>query len=438
MIVPAYWILMALAALMVVWRPATVLGWVVITYAFEGWLQSQSTYFVSNTSLHNFVTGLLILLAVVVQFVRKQRQAASGADNVTAWILFALFAWSAASTLWSIDRGETIAIWRSTLIYNVTFIALLPLVFYDLRDVRDGLFSTLFLGAGCCALMLFAAPWLNRGLELSAPIGDSRMTNPLQIATLGGVVLLLAVTLHPMRSTKALRIVQWALVPLALAVMIKTGSRGQFFGAVVLGIAFFPMSRQLRDVPRFLGVALGLVVLTGVSWFVAKEIGLGPRFASREMADVLVGTRIRYALDLGAAWLSAGPFYWVVGLGTASAGAETDASYIHNVPLEILFELGIVGAGLFAGVVLSTIFHGLRLWRLSRNFQDARGVTAALLAVTLFYAVLSLKQGSMLGSPMLFASFLIVARSSLRAANAQAIVTHSTDQVAAWHQARTA
>ena len=415
MIVPAYWILMAMAALMVAWRPATVLGWAVIAYAFEGWLQSRSTYFVSHTSLHNLVTGLLIVLAVGVQFLKKQRQASAGETNATVWILLALFVWSALSTIWSIDRGETIAMWRSTLIYNATFIALLPLVLYDLRDVRDGLFTSLWLGAGCCALMLFAAPWMGRGLELAAPIGEDRITNPLEIATLGGAVLLLAVTLRPTGAATALRIAQWALVPLALAVMIQSGSRGQFFGSIVLGIAFFPMSRRVRDVPRFLGVAVGLAVLMGVGWFVVKEVGLGSRFESREMADVVLATRGRYALDLGSAWLGAGPFYWVVGLGTSSAAAVTDASYIHNVPLEVTFELGLVGAGLFAAFVVATFAYSRRLWHLSRSFEDARGVTAALLALTLFYAVLSLKQGSMLGSPMLFAFGLIVARSSLRA-----------------------
>lgn len=439
MTVPAYWILMALAALMVIWRPATVLGLVVISYAFEGWLQSQSTYFVANTSLHNLVTGSHIVLASGVQMLRKQREGGGGGrPNTTLWFVAVLFTWSALTALWSIDRSVSVEAWRSTLIYNATFIGLLPLVFYDLRDVRDGLFAALFFGAACCALMLFAAPWFYRGLELSAPIGDKRMTNPLEIGTLGGVVLLLAATLRPSGAVAILRLAQWGLIPLALAVMIQSGSRGQFFGSIVVGIAFFPMSRRVKDVPRFLGVALGLVLLTGLGWFVVSQVGLSGRFAGREMTDVMMGTRVRYALDLAAGWLRAGPFYWVMGLGVASSPAVTDAAYIHNVPLEILFELGIVGAGLFAGLVLATLFHGLRLWRLSRNFEDARSITAALLALTLFYAVLSLKQGSMLGSPMLFASFLIVARSSLRAGNAQAPVTPSTVATSGWIQQRIA
>ena len=72
--------------------------------------------------------------------------------------------------------------------------------------------------------------------------------------------------------------------------------------------------------------------------------------------------------------------------------------YPHNVPVEILAEEGLLGICLYLGFCFAVLFRAGRLIFSEYLEQDTRVNLGVLLALFCFEGILTLKQGSLLGS----------------------------------------
>jgi hypothetical protein len=91
------------------------------------------------------------------------------------------------------------------------------------------------------------------------------------------------------------------------------------------------------------------------------------------------------------------------GLGnSASFSPDIIGRYPHMVPLEVLGEEGVLGLALFVAIVLLSIRYAMRLSSLKVLSQDVKRVYAANFGCLVFTLLLSLKQGSLINSSMIF------------------------------------
>jgi hypothetical protein len=135
------------------------------------------------------------------------------------------------------------------------------------------------------------------------------------------------------------------------------------------------------------------------------------KLARYQETSIEQGTSIRL-VSVGvmlSAWLS-DPFTILFGLGNSAAyDPELVGIYPHNVPVEILTEEGILGFLIFSAFVIRVLWITVgRTGSVRRRIlQDA----APFLALFVFYFIVSLKQGNLLSSSLIFLAGILVERS---------------------------
>jgi hypothetical protein len=89
------------------------------------------------------------------------------------------------------------------------------------------------------------------------------------------------------------------------------------------------------------------------------------------------------------------------GLGNSASHAVV-GKYTHIVPVEVLGEEGIIGFCLLLAIILVVIRQGQRFNSLTFLSRDVKRVYAANYGCFVFTLLLSLKQGSLINSSVLF------------------------------------
>jgi O-antigen ligase len=108
--------------------------------------------------------------------------------------------------------------------------------------------------------------------------------------------------------------------------------------------------------------------------------------------------------------------HWFKTVGTMLFGLGSSASgdligiYTHMVPVDILSEEGIVGFLIYVGIILTCVKDGLRSFSLVRYNPAQRARFAILAGLFAYYFLLSLKQGTMLGSSLLFMVAILIGK----------------------------
>ncbi len=409
-----YFGMLGLVCLLVLRRPSVALGAFLCTYGLEQWAQSRDSFFFVNAALTNVATASVLIWALVVRRFRVQGGLGGGFSSVF-WIIAALFLWSIVSLLWTPDRPEAIAIWRSRLPYIAATVLLMPLVARDMDDLKAGFQMTLLLGAAVLLLLTFDSAWTGRHIQLrqGAAIGSivSDRGNPLATASLAGWVGLIALLMNFRGAGRFWQMARWPLVLLGLIVAFRAGSRGQLFAMVAAGIMFLPFSRRIRNIWGFVGTAAGVVLtLTLATWaFDIYAFGAATRWNTDNMINTWRASRFETSRVVLEEWFDAGPIYWVIGLGT-SASYDIIGFYPHLVMAEVLAEHGLIGFVLLWLVVIYGYKAYAKIHAAFRDDPVARGTAAALAALFMFEIILSFKQGSMLGSVFAFGFAVLLGR----------------------------
>jgi len=242
---------------------------------------------------HPLVTNLVIGVLVLVGIARRavKQSCVFCQFPLSAWLVAAIYGYAFITTLWAPDSQSSLAEWVRLGPYIVTVTVLAPLLLSDLADIRIAFQWTVYVGGAVCLLALVFGKWGFRGLLLNGDLYETE-TNPLALASLGGVVLLAAATLMLQKKHLVLKIINIACIPLALAVILKSGSRGQLLATGPAFVVAWLIAFRLKNVGSVAALLLTACFVVGIGVWAATIVEVDSR----------VGRAIKRTRTLPAAW----------------------------------------------------------------------------------------------------------------------------------------
>jgi hypothetical protein len=397
-------ILLAAASLV---RPPIALAAVLCLFGLKQWGQNATEILAQHALFTNVSVGVLVVIAVVR--LAFKRGCLFCRFPPAAMLVVALYLYALTTTIWSPDPESVADAWTWHVPYIITVVLLAPLLAGDMADLRAGFFLTMLVGGIICFLAVVFGTWGLRGLEVSIPSLDSSETNGLALASLGGTVTLAAAAFFLERRANLLRLIAAVCIPLALAVIIRSGARGQLLALLpafaVAGSIVFRLSS-----PRSMAALLLMTVfLVALGWWGSTLVEVSQaRWTGTDAAADAIQGRLDMAQELLRAAL-AHPTTMIFGLGNSSA-YQVVGIYPHITILEVIAEEGIPGTMLYLAVLWCAIRSILRLAKSVGRDEATRRTLAILAALFVYELITSWKQGSLLGSFYVFSYAIILGR----------------------------
>lgn len=321
--------------------------------------------------------GLLLFLSWIAVIATRHRSEKTffAAHPYASYLLLVFLAWALLSALWAKDDG--IAAFATTR-YALNF-ALFPIVFTAVRTERDAIWIA-------AAFVLGATMSAAYGLTVHAPAGDlERLSgsvgeaNELASVLIAALVMAIGLTIIAKRSPLS-RLAALGGAAFCLAGILLSLSRGGLLGlGVVLLTAIFVAGRR-RGLAAFVVLAVAISAVTYYAAFAAPQ--------ARERVTTL--ERGTGRLDLWKiGWRMAGDKP-ITGVGADNfkvtsrdyllqAGPIQRSDFVltspkqtHNVYLETLAELGIVGLMLLLGIMTFALSCAARAGRRFRALGSTR------------------------------------------------------------------
>jgi len=387
------------------WRPPIAMAGILGLYGLKQWGQSTSGFLVEYRQLTNIAVTVIALIGVAIA-IRRRARPDWRLPKVLLPILI-LYGYAFVSVVWAPDTSASLERWQLDGPYLLTVMILPSLLIADFDDLATGFRSTVLLGATLCGLILVFGHWGFRGLLLYGDIEQGE-TNPLAIASLAGTVVLPAAVWVGTRMALPKRLILAACIPLGVAIVLRSGSRGQLLALAPAILLAWPVAfraRSIRSVVALCGSALLIGIL---AWWSSTWVHIdSSRWQSDVTAGQLSGRLGMAATLLGASSHSLRTVFF--GLGNGSA-LQVLGIYPHIAGIEVLGEEGIIGFLIYLWALLLTVQSIVRLSRRLRN-DPQRGATLAIITATFaFELILSWKQGSLLSSVYVFAYAIMIGR----------------------------
>lgn len=289
------------------------------------------------------IIGLMLLLVAVPAILQSGRMQTPGALQ---WLVLALYLWFCCSFFWSIEPQATLARIRGYFQEMMTVWLVWELA-ESPEDMR-ALLRTYVGGSWLLALLTvanFASPEAAGQIRFAAAGQD-----PNDVARFLDLGFPMAALLLEGESSWAGRLVAFGYLPLGLAGVLLTASRGGFVAAVVAlaGCGVLLLRRPARAaVAGF----MALPIFVAGFWFVVPHETLG-RIAT--IPEQLQGGDLNQRLNIWAAGWQAfvhAPFFGTGAGSFVSAAGLAPADTAHNTALTIVVEGGIVALMLAAAIV---------------------------------------------------------------------------------------
>lgn len=335
--------------------------------------------------------------------------------NAGTFCVAGLYAMAGVGLLYTPAFDNAALLWKDGLPYQVLLLVILPMLADDTEDLRRMMVGLMVAGTAIALLIIFNPAAGEFGGRIMLDVDVQRTSagrgggNPLAIADFGGAVAVVGALTLQRRGGAFSKGLRAAAVLLGMGLAVWSGSRGQMIATVLVCVAFYPLARPFRNLKQGVLLVLGLLVLTGILYVTIKLFlteAAAQRWVGRQWTQGM-GGRIEAILILLRAWAES-PLAWVVGLGTNAYHSLTGALYVHNVAVEALAELGIIGFLLFMGAAVATARSGLALWRKHHEDPERRAAVAALLGLAAFSTLTALKQGCIITFPAPFYWWLVV------------------------------
>ena len=248
------------------WKyPGVALAAVLCLYGLEQWGQATTTFFAEYHTATNYLIGGILVLALMVQGVKKGMSLLANYPPV-GWLTLALFLYAFASTQWAPRSDISLDLWAGRWPYLITIVILSPVLITQSLDLRAANIGLLVVGGLLTILLLFFVNWEYRRIVIGHDLG-----NPLAVSSMAAMVALVAILADPWPESRLWVPIKWALVGLCLALVVRSGSRGQLLGTLLVSIACWPISRRLANVKQFVILGLVVVFLGGATTWAIQE-----------------------------------------------------------------------------------------------------------------------------------------------------------------------
>lgn len=381
-------------------------------FGVEQFFQTRDAIFVDRSNIVNLGVGAVAMFAACCWLARNLNRFKLDKVHIAA---LALILFSQASQFWTIAPSAFSTYYaRTPLPYYVLYLLIAPILSQDKHAIRHGILATIYIGIPMIVIISFFVEWSGRGIALAKPVIEggrlTYYTPPLSLADAASYVGLSCIILKPKNSIW--KIVYVSTFALACYVVYRTQSRGQLVSLGIVALLFYPIANQASRFKELM-LTLGGFAIIGValySVFTLLDLGSVNRWTEHNMRLGTEG-RIYMVVALLKAWSESGPFYLLFGLGSA-AGWQTSGFNVHNLPAEILGELGIVGFSLYLYICIQAFSSAYKVITKLKHYPEMRREAVILIALFAYTCILSLKSVALFSSaPLMF--FFAIALSQL-------------------------
>jgi hypothetical protein len=406
--------LFGLAILTSLTRPGWAFALTLSMYAFEQLLQSSGGPFLAIPSLTNIVVALCVGIAALGGLLRMPAPFLGYASPAWSGTL-ALLAFSALSLLWTPASQSGSDFIREGLPYFVLFVLTAPLLLPDVDAAGRSFRALLIVGTGIAATLMANPEFRSMGGRAGIKLSATVTSNPLATGELGGMLVIAAILLRPSSINPWIQASRISGLVFGAAIAFMSGSRGQALFAIVAVAVLYPVSRRVKSIAGFFGAltaaALVAMAIALIAPLVLDQYGAN-RWSSEMIEEGLAGRTTGWVELIEAALTT--PTAWVLGLGFNAYNAINSAGesmpYSHNVPLDILTELGVPAFILFLLVLRSVLRDGVWLFHRWSEDPDRRATVATIFAFALYYFLLANKQGHLWNIGPFFLFLAVIAR----------------------------
>ena len=404
-------------------KPGIVAGLGLSVYVVGQFSISGSVFLASNPVLPKALVAIAIFGSVVRQVFKSGRLPFYSKELPIYIAAVLLYGYAALSTLWSRDPAESQQVYLSNIPYILSLTLCVPLLVKNKFELNQAFNSFLVISGITLTYLLFFREWGMRGLVLpiARGAGDDWMaleSTPLDIGTAAGMVFIICV-MRNKNLNLFKRSVMFSLALVMLALMFRAGVRGQIIAVAISWIVCSILSGRGRSLLFYLSIFIMMsLLLAPIFMNVFSQGGddILLRFSSDELAR---GTddRLVMQLELLGAYVAGDLLTLFFGLGSSSSYSYFGI-YPHNIFIEVLCELGLVGFLALMFIFLRTAYVFLRR---GKRVVDADQYFPSL-AILIYLLIISSKQWNLLGATTLLAVLLILNRISFQKSYNRAVL----------------
>lgn len=423
-------LLLAVTIVAIIRRPAVAFGFVMVLMPTEQLLQTTFSVFGSYPTLGNFVLAFITGLGVVSAVARGEYDFRS-CLNLAQVLTIVYYMWLCATSLWAPEPLVAFDSLRIGIPYALLLVVIAPSVIRNLSDFRVAMITTLLYGTAVAGLIIINPNFELSAARLGASLDATERTNPLELGSLGGKLMLVGALSGPFVTGWWSLPVRGLACVLGAGLAVLSGTRGQTIFGMLFSFIFFPITRRIENFKTFIGTAVGLtVVVVGLVAGGSMFVGLDNRDRWSEESLLYGGAgRLENAIDLLSAYLSS-PGQWLTGLGYQafwSLPTRSGDVYSHVATADALAEAGLIGFALYATIIFIGTRAVLRVFSASSHDRFDRAA-AGLIGAFLGYSFLvANKQGTAWSSYYIYMFAIIAYRCEMQLASARATETAALD-----------
>lgn len=405
-------VLLSAACVATIRAPASALGLFIGLFGIEQWAQISHPVFVRHSVFMNFVIGGMLALGLSV-IVYRGRPLLRGYNGVGILVLL-LLVYAAVSMSWAPRTDLSMKAYVTAMPYLISGVLLGPLLINKTRDLEDAFKWLIIAGGGACFVLLFFAEWGVRGVLIPGTLnsyGGTGSANPLATAQVAGYVVIASALGGAWKESRFWAIARWVVVAICLAVIVRTGSRGQLIGTVTGCMILWPLTQPKGGIRNALTLAIiALMFALIINLALSQFSDQAARWGGRRFAEEAQG-RFHAGFHMVSHWWSASGTAILLGLGNgASSDPRILGAYPHMVPMEVLSEEGVIGVVMLISIIYLASEAGIKTLKALRIDGGARSRVAVVMAMFVASFVLTCKQGSLVSSYDFFFFAILLGR----------------------------
>lgn len=390
-------------------------------FGYEQLLSTSMALLGRKPWLINVTVALTAATAVGFSMMTGKRPL-RGFFNPNSLLVFCLIAFSYLGMFYGETQDAGAHFVKTGFPYMILLLGVLPCLITGTEDINK--MSIPFLLAGCAlVVMVLISPraqftGMRMFLDLSYTQGVGARGNPLAIAEIGGIMVIIGSLMRQQSKNFVITALRVGGIILGITICFFSASRGQLVFSIVVAVMFYPVAYQIRNAKQFFIRAGALGTMAGIMLIVAKTFlfssAAGERFSGENLSEGL-NSRLYYATTLlGEYFANPGHYLQGMGIGSfnlyVSAGEDDGSSYPHNLFVEIIADHGLIGFGLLLLIILVSGIHTYKLLRMVQSGLIERHAVAIALAISGYVTLISMKQGSYLLLPLPFYAYLLVSK----------------------------